>query len=63
MLVLLVTIGLDATTAQQLRPPTAYAVLCKEWKAEVKALDETVPELSKSKKRDINTKYTPRFLY
>ena len=60
------TIGLNTAAAQQRRPPTAYGVLYKEWKAEVKALDEAVPELSSSekrdKKRDINTKYTPRFL-
>ena len=66
VLVLLATVGLNTVAAQQGRPPTPYGILYNEWKAEVKALDEVVPELSKAdkrdKKRDINTKYTRRFL-
>ncbi|MEZ6119532.1 MAG: TlpA disulfide reductase family protein, partial [Pirellulaceae bacterium] len=53
-------------TAQQRRPPTVYGILYNDWKAEVQALDDAVPELSSSdkrgRKRDINTEYTPRFL-
>ncbi len=66
VLALLMAISLASVAAQQGRPPSAYGMLYKAWEAEVKALDENVPELSRSekrdKKRDINTKYTPRFL-
>jgi thiol-disulfide isomerase/thioredoxin len=41
-------------------------MLHNEWKADVKSLDDVVPELSRpekrDKKRDINIRYTPRFL-
>jgi hypothetical protein len=63
---LLMALCLTGATAQEQRSPTAYGVLYNEWKAEVKALDDVVPELSRpekrDKKRDINARYTPRFL-
>jgi thiol-disulfide isomerase/thioredoxin len=66
LLALFMTIGLNTAVAQQQRSPTAYGVLCNQWEAEIKALGEAVPQLSSSqlqdRKRDINTKYTPRFL-
>jgi len=49
----------------QQRLPTAYGLLYKEWKAEIKQLDAVDPPLSKSakrsQKREINETYTPRF--
>jgi hypothetical protein len=68
VLALLTTIGLNNAAAQQQQAtsPTAYAVLHKEWKTEVNALADAVPELSSSEKRDrmqdISTRYTPRFV-
>ena len=59
-------ICLTSTAAQERRTPTPYGVLYNEWKAEVQALDNVVPELSRPEKRDnkrdINSRYTPLFL-
>ena len=63
---LLMALSLTSATAQERRTPTPYGVLYNEWKAEVNALEDVVPELSRpekrDKKRDINNRYTPRFL-
>ena len=66
LLALLMAISLTSAAAQERRTPTPYGVLHNEWKAEVKALDDFVPELSRpekrDKKRDISNRYTRRFL-
>lgn len=66
LLTILMAIGLNTAAAQQVRKPTPYGILYNEWKAEVKALDDVVPELSgsekRSRQRDISATYTPRFL-
>jgi thiol-disulfide isomerase/thioredoxin len=66
VLPLLMIFALNTRGEQQQRPPTAYGVLQREWKTEVEALDDAVPKLSRSgkrdKKRDISARYTPRFL-
>lgn len=62
----LILVAFNTGVAQEKRPPSPYGLLYKEWKAEVTALDEAVPALSRaekrSRKRDINARYTPRFL-
>lgn len=63
---LLMALCLTGATAQGQRSPTPCGVLYNEWKSEVNALDDVVPELARpekqDKKRDINNSYTPRFL-
>ncbi|MES2791726.1 MAG: TlpA disulfide reductase family protein [Planctomycetota bacterium] len=65
-LIVVTSIFLSSVVAEQKRAPTPYGILYNEWKAEVKALDEIAPALTTSDKRDkqreLNTKFTPRFL-
>ena len=66
LLGLFCTTSLSMAADKIVRPQTAYGVLYQEWKAEVKALDAADPALpgpeKRNRKRDINTRYTPRFL-
>jgi thiol-disulfide isomerase/thioredoxin len=65
-LIVVTSIFLSSVAAQPKRSPTPYGVLYNEWKAEVTALDDITPALTASdkryKKREVNAKFTRRFL-